>query len=143
MRAKILCAAGLGVLAAGVLSLPALANGGDFFEELNATWSAANNADEGRSYFGFIRDTAGKLVPGVTVSATTAQGSSFVVQSDKMGHYRIPGFSKSVDATKVSVTCSKPGYRLVSRDRRLLRGSSTAPIETDCVLTPGDGKPAA
>jgi hypothetical protein len=143
MRAKILCAAGLGVAAASVVSLPALANGGDFFEELSASWSAANNADEGRSYFGFIRDTSGKLVPSVTVEATTAEGSSFVVQSDKMGHYKIPGFSKSVDATKVSVSCSKPGYRLVSRDRRILRGAPKAPIETDCVLTPADGKPAA
>jgi hypothetical protein len=143
MRARSWYAAGLGVLAAGALSLPALANGGDFFEELSATWSAANNADEGVSYFGFIRDTHGRLVADVSVAATTASGSSFVVQSDRLGHYRIPGFSKSVDATKVSVTCSKPGYRLVSRDRRLLRGSPKAPIETDCVLAPAADKPAA
>jgi hypothetical protein len=122
---------------------PALANGGDFFEELSSTWSAANNSDEGLSYFGFIRDNHGKLIPNASVSATTPSGSSFVVQADKMGHYRIPGFSKSVDATKVVVTCSKPGYRLVSRDKRVLRGSPKAPIETDCILAPDDGKPAA
>jgi len=141
MNAKILCGAAIAAL---VASAPAFANGGDFFEELNATWSAANNADEGRSYFGFVKDTKGKIVPNVSVSATTASGSTFVVQSDAHGHYRIPGFSKSVDATKVAVTCSKPGYKLVARDRRIMRTAPKAPIETDCILAPdGTGKPAA
>lgn len=142
MRAKWLGLTGLALVVAGA-SCPAFANGGDFFEELSATWSAANNSDEGVSYFGFVRDNRGKLIANASISATTPSGSSFVVQADKMGHYRIPGFSKSVDATKVVVTCSKPGYRLVSRDKRILRGSPKAPIETDCVLVPSDGKPAA
>jgi hypothetical protein len=120
---------------------PAFANGGDFFEELSATWQT--NADEGVPYFGFVRDSKGKLVPNATVTATTASGSSFVVQADNMGHYRIPGFSKSVDPKRVEVSCSKPGYRLVARDRRLLRGATNTPIETDCVLSPATAKPAA
>src|SRR5579871_1576889 len=74
---------------------PAFANGGDFFEELSATWQ--NNSDEGVPYFGFVRDSKGKMIPNATITATTASGSSFVVQADNMGHYRIPGFSKSVD----------------------------------------------
>jgi hypothetical protein len=129
--------------AAGALLMcaPAFANGGDFFEELSATWQT--NADEGVPYFGFVRDSKGKMIPNATVSATTASGSTFVVQADNMGHYRNPGFSKSVDPKRVQVTCSKPGYRLVSRDRRVLRGVTKAPIETDCILTPSTGKPAA
>jgi hypothetical protein len=131
------------ILIAGVSLRPALANGGDFFEELSASWGQPDS-DAGLPYFGFIKDTHGKIVPSATVSATTANGSSFVVQADGMGHYKIPGFSKSVDATKVKVTCSKVGYRLVTRDRRILRGAPKAPIETDCVLTPdGSAKPAA
>jgi len=129
--------AAVGLLA----SVPALANGGDFFEELSATWQT--NADEGVPYFGFVRDSAGKLISSATVTATTASGSSFVVQADNMGHYKIPGFSKSVDPKRVQVTCSKPGYRLVSRDRRILRGASNVPIETDCILTPAPGKPVS
>jgi hypothetical protein len=119
----------------------AFANGGDFFEELSATWQ--NNSDEGVPYFGFVKDSKGKLVPNATITATTASGSSFVVQADNMGHYKIPGFSKSVDPKRVQVTCSKPGYRLVARDRRVLRGAVNVPIETDCVLTPDVAKPAA
>ena len=121
--------------------MPAFANGGDFFEELSATWQT--NSDEGVPYFGFVRDAKGKLIPNATVMATTASGSSFVVQADNMGHYRIPGFSKSVDPKRVQVTCSKPGYRLVTRDRRVLRGAKNVPIETDCTLAPDAGKPAA
>jgi hypothetical protein len=142
MIGKILTALPVAVAAIGVLaSASAFANGGDFFEELSATWQ--NNSDEGVPYFGLVRDSRGKLIPNATVTATTASGSSFVVQGDNLGHYRIPGFSRSVDPKRVQVTCSKPGYRLVSRDRRILRGAKNVPIETDCTLAPDSGKPAA
>lgn len=140
MRANLwMCAA---VAGAVIASSPAFANGGDFFEELNATWGQ-KNSDEGVPYFGFVRDSKGKTIPSATITATTPTGSSFVVQADNMGHYRIPGFSKRVDATKVQITCSKVGYKLVARDRRLLRGVTNAPVETNCTLAPDVSKPAA
>ncbi len=106
--------------------MPAFANGGDFFEELSATWQ--NNSDEGVPYFGFVRDSKGKLIPERhDLRRPPPPGRAFVVQADNMGHYRIPGFSKSVDPKRVQVTCSKPGYRLVARDRRVLRGARTCP----------------
>jgi hypothetical protein len=119
----------------------ACANGGDFFEEMKANFHDAG--DDGVPYFGFVRDSKGKMIPGATITATTPSGSSFVVQADTLGHYRIPGFSKRVDATKVQITCSKTGYRLVTRDRRTLRGVAKAPVETNCMLAPDGGKPAA
>jgi hypothetical protein len=140
MRASLLLCAPLAVFIAA--ASPALANGGDFFEELSASWNQ-NHTDDGVPYFGFARDSKGKAIPNATVTATTPSGSSFVVQGDAMGHYRIPGFSKRVDAKKVQVTCSKTGYRLVARDRRLLRGAPDAPVETNCVLAPDVSKPAA
>jgi hypothetical protein len=137
------CGVGLLALAAGlIVPLPAFANGGDFFEELSSNWNQ-NNSDDGVPYFGFVRDSRGKTIPNATITATTPTGSSFVVQADIRGHYRIPGFSKRVDAKKVQVTCSKTGYKLVARDRRILRGVTNAPVETNCVLAPDIGKPAA
>jgi hypothetical protein len=136
---------GMGVLALAAslsMSHPALANGGDFFEELSASWNQ-NHTDDGIPYFGFVRDSKGKMIPNATITATTPTGSSFVVQADNRGHYRIPGFSKRVDAKKVQVTCSKVGYKLVARDRRLMRGMPNAPVETNCVLAPDISKPAA
>jgi hypothetical protein len=138
MRADLLCT----LFAALVAASPALANGGDFFEELSSSWNQ-NNSDDGVPYFGFVRDSKGKMIPNATITATTATGSSFVVQADTMGHYRIPGFSKSVDPKRVQVTCAKTGYKLVARDRRLLRGAPNAPVETNCILAPDVNKPAA
>ena len=140
MRARLLlCSVFAAALAGGS---PAFANGGDFFEELNASWGQ-QNSDDGVPYFGFVRDSKGKKIPNASITATTARGSSFVVQADNMGHYRIPGFSKSVDPKLVQITCGKAGYRLVSRDRRVLRGAPNAPIETNCILAPDVNKPAA
>lgn len=135
------CVGTVALVAGLSMSLPALANGGDFFEEMMANMQS--NADDGVPYFGFVRDSKGKTIPHATIMATTPSGSSFVVQADNRGHYRIPGFSKRVDAKKVQITCSKEGYRLVARDRRLLRGMPNAPVETNCVLTPDVSKPAA
>ena len=140
MRAKLLLCT---MFAVGIVGgSPAFANGGDFFEELNASWGQ-QNSDDGVPYFGFVRDSKGKTIPNASITATTARGSSFVVQADNMGHYRIPGFSKSVDPKLVQITCSKAGYRLVSRDRRVLRGAPNGPIETNCILAPDVNKPAA
>ena len=140
LRARI---AGAAAVAAGFfVCLPALANGGDFFEEMMANFH--NNSDDGVPYFGFVRDSKGKSIPEATVTATTPTGSSFIVQADIRGHYRIAGFSKRVDAKKVQITCAKVGYKLIARDRRLLRGVPNAPVETNCVLAPDiAGKPAA
>src|SRR5258708_17914740 len=96
----LLNSAGLILTLAVAGAVPAFANGGDFFEELSATWSAAN-ADSGLPYFGFIKDTKGKFIANATVAATAAIGSTFVVQADSMGHYNIPGFSKLVNAQRV------------------------------------------
>lgn len=135
--------AGLAVAVTLVSCPQAFANGGDFFEELAASWSISN-ADSGRSFFGFVKDSRGKAIEKASVMATTASGSSFVVQADKWGRYRIPGFSKSVDAMKVTITCSKPGFKLVARDKRLQRGAATTtPIETNCILAPDANKPTA
>ena len=134
--------AALGFAASLIASAPAFANGGDFFEELSASWSLVDS-DSGLPFFGFVRDSRGKGIEKASVMATTASGSTFVVQADKWGRYRIPGFSKSVDVQKVTVTCSKPGYKLIARDRRVQRGVPKTPIETNCILAPDVNKPTA
>ena len=51
--------------------------------------------------------------------------------------------AKRVDPKLVQITCAKPGYKLVARDRRVLRTSVNVPIETNCVLAPEAGKPTS
>jgi hypothetical protein len=132
-RMTIALAALTGVL---VGTVPAFANGGDFFEEFAANWQLGKNPDEGASYFGFVRDARGRALPNATVSATIKTiGTSMNVQSDVLGHYKIPGFSKSIDPKNVDISCGKPGYRQVARDRRTQRAKD-APVEVSCTLAP-------
>jgi hypothetical protein len=129
---------GLGVVAiatSALLSLPAFANGGDFFNELSESWGA--NADTGVPYFGWVRDARGKAIPRAIVTATVTDGpdgQAVTIISDNLGHYKIPGLGKDVDPKKVVIDCAKAGYRVVSQDRRVLRSVPKAPVQVDCKL---------
>ena len=133
------CCALLAVIAVALCAaaVPASANGGDFFEELSSNWHSAD-PEAGQPYFGFVKDTKGRGIAGAAISATTPNGSTFVVQTDNQGHYRVPGFTKSVDPKKVSISCAKAGYRLMARDRRVMRSKPDAPVEVNCVMVPED-----
>lgn len=127
--------AGALLAAMSFASLPALANGGDFFAEMQAHFEF--NPEVGPQFFGFIRDENGRVVPNAVVSATIhPSGSGMIVHADVLGHYRIPGFSKHIDPATVEISCSKPGYRQVAAHRRVRTGDPNTPIETTCMLAP-------
>ena len=137
MKKMILGLAGLAFAAGTLASLPALANGGDFFNELSESWGA--NSDTGVPYFGWVRDTKGKPIARAIVTATVqngADGQSVTIISDNLGHYKIPGLGKDVNPKNVVIDCAKAGFRPVSQDRRVLRTLPKAPIEVDCKLAP-------
>jgi hypothetical protein len=124
-------------VAAVALSLPAFANGGDFFQELSESWGA--NADTGVPYFGVVRDVRGKPIARAMVTATVQEGpdgQAVTIISDNLGHYRIPGLGKEVDPKKVVIECAKAGYRAVQQDRRTLRTMPKAPVEVNCKMAP-------
>ncbi len=104
--------------ASAFISLPAFANGGDFFNELSESWGA--NADTGVPFFGWVRDSRGKAIPRAIVTATVVggvDGEAVTIISDNLGHFKIPGLGKDVDPKKVLVECAKAGYRTLSLDR--------------------------
>ena len=118
-------------------SVPAFANGGDFFNELSESWGA--NSDTGTPYFGYVRDARGKAIARAIVTATVqdgADGQSVTIISDNLGHYRIPGLGKDVDPKKVVIDCAKAGYRAIAQDRRVMRSMPKAPVEVNCKLSP-------
>ena len=117
----------LGALTFGT-SAPAWANGKGFFEELEE-----DEEDVGPPYFGFAKEPNGKFMADTIVTATIkSMNSSVTVRTDVQGHYRIPGFSKSIDPKEVDITCSKDGYKLVNRSRR--PSPNNGPIEVSCTL---------
>ena len=125
------------LVAASALVTPALANGGDFFNELSESWG--NNVDTGVPYFGWVKDAKGKPIARAIVTATVldgADGQAVTIISDNLGHYRIPGLGVGIDPKKVVIECAKAGYRTVSQDRRVIRSLPKAPVEVDCKLAP-------
>ena len=60
--------AALGLAVSAFISLPAFANGGDFFNELSESWGA--NSDTGVPFFGWVRDSKGKAIPRAIVTAS-------------------------------------------------------------------------
>ncbi len=135
---SVVCASAALALAASVLvTVPASANGGDFFNELAESWGS--NVDTGTPFFGFVRDARGKAIPRAIVTATVQRGldgESVTIISDNLGHYRIPGLGKEVNAKDVTIECAKAGYRAVQQDRRVMRTMTNAPIEVNCRLSP-------
>ena len=122
-------------LATSTFVTPALANGGDFFNELSESWGA--NADTGTPFFGWVRDAKGKPIARAIVTATVVggvDGQAVTIISDNLGHYKIPGLGKEVNAKNILIECAKAGYRTVSQDRRVLRTMPKAPIEVDCKM---------
>jgi hypothetical protein len=118
-------------------SLPAFANGGDFFNELSESWGA--HTDTGVPFFGWVRDVNGKAIPRAIVTATVQNGpdgESVTIISDNLGHFRIPGLGKDINPKDVVVDCAKVGYRAVAEERRVLRSVPKAPIEIDCKMGP-------
>src|ERR1700730_15719185 len=102
----------LGFAASALFSLPALANGGDFFNELSESRGA--NSDTGVPHFSWVSDSKGKAIPRAIVTATVVggvDGQAVTIISDNLGHYKIPGLGKEVDPKKVLVECAKAGYR--------------------------------
>jgi hypothetical protein len=119
---------------------PALANGGDFFAELAELHAGRAEGEMGPTYFGFVRDSRGRAMPRATVSATIgSSGSSMSVQTDVLGHYRIEGFSSTIDPASIEISCSKPGFQQRTLDRRTQR-SPNAPIEVICMLEPAQNQ---
>ena len=125
----------LGLAASTLVSLPALANGGDFFNELSESWGA--NADTGTPFFGWVRDSKGKPIARAIVTATVVggvDGQAVTIISDNLGHYKIPGLGKDINAKNILIECAKAGFRTVAQDRRVLRTMPKAPIEVDCKM---------
>ena len=91
---------------------PASAGGVNFGDDNDS------GADDGPSYFGFVRDADGSAVPGARVTASVKSGGAIVTASNGMGVYKFPGFAKEIDPNSVTVSCAKDGYKETNVLRR-------------------------
>jgi hypothetical protein len=95
-----------------------------------------NSAEEGPSYFGFVKDTNGATVPDAKVTVAVKNRGGVVTRTDALGAYKVPGFGKDIDPKDVEVTCDKPGYRQLRTLRRMRSPNADVkiPVETECTL---------
>jgi hypothetical protein len=119
----------LACLAICVLSFPAYGGGEGFGDDDDHT------AEDGPSYFGFVRDAGGRTVPDAKVTVSLKGRMSVVTRTDALGTYKVPGFGKEIDPKDVVVACSKDGFKQL----RVVRRSSPnkdpkIPVETECTL---------
>ena len=96
------------------------------------------NPDEGRSYFGFVKDTNGSTLPDAKVTLTLKDRGGVVTRTDALGAYKVPGFGKEVDYKDVTIACDKPGYKQLRINQRVPAPTADMkiPIETECILQP-------
>ena len=67
--------------------------------------------DDGPRFFGFVKDTSGRIVPDAKVTAEIKGLGSVVTRSDKLGTYKLPGFGKHISPDNITISCSKDGYK--------------------------------
>jgi len=84
------------------------------------------------SYFGFVRDARGIGVGDAKVTGEVKDGASVVTRTDVLGVYRLPGFSKDTDPTKVTISCGKDGYRQTGILQRTTPGPDVKAFEVEC-----------
>jgi hypothetical protein len=118
----------IALLIGGAVSQAAHAGGSTLDEDDNT------GANDGPSFFGFVRDSGGSAVPGAHVTAAPKEGGSLVATSNSMGVYKFPGFAKEINPNTVAISCSKDGYAQTDAVRRSPPGDSKNPIEIDCTL---------
>ena len=114
---------------AGALSAGAWAGGSGFGDDDD------NTAEDGPSYFGFVRDAGGRTIADAKVTVSLKNRLSVVTRTDALGTYKVPGFGKAVDPKDVVVACAKDGFRQLRVVRRSMPGADPKiPIETECTL---------
>jgi hypothetical protein len=101
--------------------------------------SPDHSHDDGPNYYGFVKDTSGRVIPDAKVTADIKgliKGrASVIARTNATGAYRIPGFGKDVSPDNVTISCSKDGYKQTRTFVRtpLTKKPLTA-IEIECTM---------
>ncbi len=117
------------LVVAAALALPGAPHAGG----VNFGDDNSSSADDGPSYFGFVREVGGAGIADAEVSATLKQGGAIVTRTDILGVYKIPGFAKDINPDDVVIACAKDDYTQANVVRRPPRDAKD-PIETECYM---------
>ena len=91
--------------------------------------------DHGPNYFGFVKDTTGKVIPDAKVTAEIKGKGSVIARTNATGAYKLPGFGKEVAPANVAISCSKDGYKQTrALTRTALNKKPLTAIEIECTM---------
>lgn len=91
--------------------------------------------DHGPNYFGFVKDTSGKVIPDAKVTAEIKGKGSVISRTNATGAYKLPGFGKEVPPANVIISCSKEGYKQTrALTRTPLNKKPLTAIEIECTM---------
>ncbi len=125
-------ALGLGML----LSSVAMANGGEFF------LPAPEHGKVDLVYFGHIKDTDGNYLDDAEMTIhVDGVGMTFPFDNDSAGHYRSPDIGaqikdngEAVDPSKITISCTKKGYKQVKPATTAVPLKAEGTYEIDFVM---------
>lgn len=91
--------------------------------------------DDGPTYFGFVKDTSGKTIPDAKVTAAIKGLGSVITRTNAAGSYKLPGFGKDISPDRVSISCSKDGFKQTrSFARTSLTKKPLTAVEIECTM---------
>jgi hypothetical protein len=107
-----------------------------------AAWSGGDQGDDhhdhehdGPRFFGFVKDTAGKIIRDAKVTAQIKGLGQVITRTDATGVYKLPGFGKEIAADRVTISCSKDGYKQArTLTRTPLTKKPITAVEIECIL---------
>jgi hypothetical protein len=100
-----------------------------------AEFGTDHHHDDGPNYFGFVKDTSGRVIPDAKVTADIKGLGSVVARTNATGAYRIPGFGNHISPQSVTISCSKDGYKQTRTFTRTpLNKKPLTAIETECTM---------
>jgi Carboxypeptidase regulatory-like domain len=100
-----------------------------------AEFGTDHHHDDGPNYFGFVKDTSGRVIPDAKVTADIKGLGSVVARTNATGAYRIPGFGNHIPPQSVTISCSKDGYKQTRTFTRTpLSKKPLTAIETECTM---------
>jgi hypothetical protein len=85
------------------------------------------------SYFGFVKDAGGRVIPDAKVKADLKGRAALVTRTDALGMYKIPGLAEDIGPNDVTISCSKEGYRQIRIFRRTPQ-QAKPPIQIECTM---------
>ena len=93
-----------------------------------------HDQEDGLAFFGFVKDNTGKTIRDAKVTADIKGLGSVVARTDATGVYKLPGFGKNITANRVSISCSKDGYKQIRTLTRPPRDKKAATVEVECTM---------